>query len=364
MGSRSKVRVLQITGSLGVAGLEAVVVNWHRNLDTNRFHFDYVVTTPGPQLHDQEVLAMGARIHRLPAKHRHPLRYAMDLRALLVSIRPDIVHVHTNSASAAIDLAVLRSLPRIQSICHSHNSSCIYKAQHYALKPLINPLASHRVACSPEAAEWLFGDAKGWRYLPNGVSLARNRFNADSRTVVRGQLGVGDSLVLGHVGSFQTRKNQQFLLRVLRSVVELGVDARLVFVGEGPTKSRVDEEAQRMGLGSRVLFVGTSPDVPAFLSAFDVFLFPSEFEGAPLAPLEALANGLPVIASDQVPSAVRSHQYQSLSLSAGPAPWAQAAIGAERDLRGGPAALREGGHDDVSSAASVQTLYEQICAGA
>ena len=151
------IRVLQIIGSLGYAGVEAVVMNYYRHIDTAQVQFDFITCSSVPQRYDQEILDKGGRIFRVPSRSRHPFKYMWALKQILQTNKYQIVHVHQNSASMVMDgfVAKLCHVPVV--IGHSHNTSCNVLWQHYLFKPWVSFCFDYRLACSSAAGEWVFG---------------------------------------------------------------------------------------------------------------------------------------------------------------------------------------------------------------
>jgi len=143
---------------------------------------------------------------------------------------------------------------------------------------------------------------------------------------MRRELGIPvDAPVVGHVGLFQRRKNQAFLLQVGREILKVRPDARLLLVGDGPLRPQIEAMAREYGMEKNVVFAGQRKDVPRLmLSVMDVFALPSFEEGLAIVLTEAQAAGLHSLASSAVPTeaGVVPGGLEQLSLSEGPKPWA------------------------------------------
>ena len=125
--------------------------------------------------------------------------------------------------------------------------------------------------------------------VPNGVDLSR--FTA-------GDPAPHDGLRVGFLGRLVRNKGPEVAIRAVAEAVRSGVDASLSFVGEGPERANLQRLAARTGIRERVRFEGHRPDPAAWLQGIDVLVRPSLTEGMPLAVLEAMAAGVPVIASN------------------------------------------------------------------
>jgi glycosyltransferase involved in cell wall biosynthesis len=134
--------------------------------------------------------------------------------------------------------------------------------------------------------------------IPNGVDVARYTVeDPRARDRVRAGLGLAaDSRLVVVVAKLFAQKGHRVLLEALRGV-ELATDDAVLLVGEGPERESLERRAGELGLAS-IRFLGNRPDVPELLAASDLLALPSLWEGLPMALLEAMAAGLPVVATD------------------------------------------------------------------
>ena len=109
------------------------------------------------------------------------------------------------------------------------------------------------------------------------------------------------SITIGHVGKFSESKNQIFILKTLANLVKEDERYIAILVGDGPLKQEMEKEAEKLGVSKHVRFLGVREDIPSLMNAFDVFLFPSLFEGFGIVTIEAQSSGTPCILSDTIP---------------------------------------------------------------
>ena len=361
------VRILQMVGHLGYAGLEMAIVNLYRNLDRERFQFDFVVTDLERKRFDDEIEACGGVIHRLPNRSRHPLAYYRALKRLLDRHGYPIFHCNTNSAGAFLDLLAARRAGVPARICHSHASNCLLRGQHHLFKGLLDTVVTHRLACSSQAARWMFGKRAGEAaVLRNGIDIERFRFDPGTRARIRQQLGLGGGPWFGHVGNFQVNKNQAFALEVFAALRGHHPDAGMLFIGEGPERERVRAQAARLGLAGAVRFLGNAGNVPECLQALDGMIFPSLFEGFGLVLVEAQASGLPVLSSDTVPPEVAlSDSIRFASLQEPAEAWAARLLDlmdARAERARGAEQVRAAGYDIREQARWLEGFYSDLLA--
>ena len=128
--------------------------------------------------------------------------------------------------------------------------------------------------------------------------FSRHR-SADEIAAARRGLGIGpDDFAIGTVTRLHESKGNSYLIEAARLVVDRKPNARFFLVGEGPLRDTLEAQARQLALGDRFVFVGFARDVAAVLSAFDLSVFPSLWEGTPLTAFEALASGKPIVATD------------------------------------------------------------------
>ena len=259
--------------------------------------------------------AHGVPVHDLPSLQRE-LSLSRDsqairrLRTLLRERRPDVLHTHTAKAGATGRLAALLAgagrPPAIVHTFHGHVLSGYFSpGRERVFRRLERWLARRTsivVAVSEEVRDDLvaFGVAPADRIavVPYGLDLS-GFGTAMRRAELRAELAVPDeTFVVGWVGRLTAIKRPLDLVRVLRELVDEGVDAVLAAVGDGEDRPDVEALAAELGVTERVRLVGFRRDVKDWYSAFDAFLLVSQNEGTPVAAIEALATGRPVVATD------------------------------------------------------------------
>ena len=166
----------------------------------------------------------------------------------------------------------------------------------YLLRPFAAVYPTRLCACSRTAGSWLYGE-KPFRVFNNAIELDRFTYDAAKRKAVRQELGLGDELVLGHVGRFCYAKNHEFLLDVMAEVCKQRPDAVLLLIGEGENEAAARRKAEALGLQRNVRFLGRQSDPAKFYQAMDAFVLPSRYEGLGIVLIEAQAAALPVICS-------------------------------------------------------------------
>lgn len=321
------IRILQVIGSLGYAGVEAVVMNYYRHIDRQKFQFDFITCSPQPERYDNEIKMLGGRIFRLPSRSSNPFAYMKSLRKVIIENGYSIIHIHQNSASMAMDAFVARLCGVKTIIGHSHNTKCDVLWQHYIFKPFVNLLLTNRMACSPAAGKWVFGNKKDVFILHNAIDASRFNFNEDLRLVARKDLSVEDKFVIGYVGRlYDFQKNVFRLIDIFTCVLNKNKNACLLLIGDGPDKSGIEKIIKERKIEEHVKILGKRDDINILMMAMDVFLLPSNFEGLPVVVVEAQGSGLNCVISDRVPAPDLIHSISVLSLDQSNEYWAEQII--------------------------------------
>ncbi|WP_235427118.1 glycosyltransferase [Cohnella kolymensis] len=159
--------------------------------------------------------------------------------------------------------------------------------------------------------------------LNNAVNVQDFQYNEELRCQARAELGVGDKLLLGHIGRFNKQKNHDFVIDIFQEVHEKQPESMLVLVGDGPLRASVEKKAARLGLSEHVKFLGVRADIPRLMQGMDLFLFPSLFEGLPVVLVEAQAAGLKCVVSDAITRETDvTGRVDFISLKEPPSVWA------------------------------------------
>lgn len=296
-------------GKLDRGGIETWLVQLLSQIDRTRYQMDFLVHTADPGAYDNEVLALGAKIIPCPSS-RSPLQYARDFRRILQEHGPyDCVHSHVRYYTGyVLLLARLNGVPI--RIAHTHtgnpeeDATLQRRLYRSAMRTLIRRSATAGIAVSTVAGDTLIPNWKSdprWHLIPYGVDTTRFRIEVDALEV-RKELGIpSDRWVVGHVGRFVDVKNHQHIVRIAKTLCRPDSNIHFVLIGDGPLRESIRSQIAASGLIDRFTFVGLRSDVPRLLlGAMDSFIFPSKYEGLPIALIEAQLAGLPCVASSAV----------------------------------------------------------------
>jgi L-malate glycosyltransferase len=290
-------RVAYVIWSLGLGGAEQMVIRLAAGLDRQRFQPLVVcLNEAGPFA--EEARRTGTEVVALHKRGRYDVTVLGPLVRLLRDRRTDLVHTHLWGANLWGRIGALLSRRRPSIVATEHNTDTWKRPYHLAIDRVLCGRTTHLVAVSRHVAEFYERHHVGtgrWRIVPNGVDVERP---APTRAQARSTLGVApDSPLVGFVGRFASAKAPEVFLEAVAHAARAMPALRVVMIGDGPLRPEVEKARARHALDGRVVLTGMRNDVRDLLPAFDALLFCSEREGLSVAMLEAMAAGVPVLAT-------------------------------------------------------------------
>ncbi len=302
-------KLLCIVSGMNAGGAETFLMKIYRRLDKSCFQMDFAVNIDAKGFYDDEIIRMGGKLFKFPAKSESLIRYIRGLKKIIQDGKYDAVLRITSNAMGFMDLAIAKMAGAKKCIARSSNSSdgnsFGARISHRIGSLLFKRFVDVKIAPSSEAAIYTFGkkdyDRGLVHILHNGLDLDYFSYTENGRISVRNEFGITpNQIVLGHVGRFSIQKNHSFLLKIFQCYHNSNPDSALMLVGNGELKNDIQKKVQEMGLEKNVIFAGIRSDMPSIYSAIDVFVFPSLYEGMPNAVIEAQACGLRCVVSDYI----------------------------------------------------------------
>lgn len=326
------IRILHEDVIMDQGGIEALLMNVYRHIDRNVVQFDFMMHRPQHAFYEDEILSLGGRIYRTPKFSPIPGQYQKYMSSVESILRehPEykVLHAHAELNLWPLMLAKKVGIPT--RIAHSHNAKTTVNLKYFFFlyeKAFIKKYCTDMFMCSTPAGEWSFGreTVKNGQvtFIKNGIETERFSFDKQMRREKRAELGVGDKLVIGHVGRFMEQKNHGFLLEIFAEINKRNPNTVLLLIGDGQLIEENKQKVEKLGIAQSVKFLGIRADVNCLMQAMDVFLFPSLWEGLPLTGIEAQTAGLPVVMSDVITDEVRvTSNVHTMSLKDSAQAWA------------------------------------------
>ena len=329
------IRILHVKNSLPYDGATIVEYRIAEHLKVKNIIYDWFLISDEEWVFDERFEALGSHIFRCSEFVR---KYNSKFPSIvfykfLKEHKYDCVYFDTDFSGRAYWLLCARLAGVGRRIIHAHNSATeggINPALHSFFKAMMKFAVTDYLACSRKAAYYLFPKAEAEKaiIIKNGVDTEKFAFNQARKDAIRKRYGISDDcVVLGHVGRFSEQKNHEKLIDIFNSFQKQHSNSKLVLIGTGELMQSIKDQVESMNLSDKVIFVGSTDDVPSFLSAMDIFVFPSLFEGLPLTVIEAECSGLDVFISDTVTSEViLTDNTIQLNLSLSDIEWASRII--------------------------------------
>lgn len=336
------IRVLQVTGTMDMGGIENFLMNIYRNIDRNKIQFDFVINDRHKEdVFENEIKQLGGRIYKVPSiVDSGHFCYFRNLRNILKNNNYKIVHSHYNMVSGFILKEAEKCGVKIR-IAHSHsvndNSlkkislSSIYKKYS---RYLISKYATERFACSIEAGNWLFRN-KDFKVLSNGINIEKFFFDIQKREKIREKLEIGkETFAIVNVARFNKIKNHFFMLDIMKNLEKRDNNIKLYLIGEGDLKLEIEKRIKEYKL-KNIILLGVKKNVNEILNGMDLMLFPSLYEGLGIVLIEAQCNGLNVLVSNKVPKEadLGIEKFKILNINSNVDSWVETILKLKKDQK-------------------------------
>lgn len=364
-------RVLWAIKQLGAGGSEQLLVAAARYHDRARFEIHAVYALRGNDELAPQLAKAGVTVHCLDVVDGLDPRWVARFQRVLARGEFDVVHVHS-PLMAGVVRPLIATLPqgrRPGLVVTEHGAWRHYHPLTRALNHITVPIGDAHLAVSEEARSslprWL---RPSTRVVVHAVAVDDLLPLRRERNDVRTELGVGpDDVVVLTVANLRPVKDYPTLLAAARTVLEREPNVRFFAVGGGRLEDDVHALQRTLGLGYRFQLLGSRSDATRLMAGADLFVLASREEGYPVALMEAMALGLPVVATDVggIPEAVR-HGLEGFVVPAGrPEPLADAIcdLAEDAELRGRLAtasASRGLAYDVARSTQMMEAIYEEV----
>jgi L-malate glycosyltransferase len=292
------VKVLQIISGDIWAGAEVQAFNLIKGISKLGSVNQHVLTFNDGVLSDR-IQKEGIPLTILDETNRSLMSLFKSILATIRHIRPDVIHTHGFKENLIGGVAA--RLSRVQCIVRTyHGKGLIGNIVRYNIIELINArfLTDASIAVSHDLERFLVESGvplKKITVIHNGIEPC-SHLTTDKVKILRTELGVAvDEKVIGTIGRMVTVKDHKTLINGAKLILERYPKVKFLIVGDGPLKEELDQYAHDLGISPSVCFTGFREDAPDLLDLFDIFTLTSLHEGIPMALLEAMSLGKPVV---------------------------------------------------------------------
>lgn len=379
MNKEKPIRVLQVLTIMNLGGAETMIMNYYRHVDRTKIQFDFLLHRAERGFFDDEIESLGGKIFRMSAiSPKNYFSYKKNLN-IFFEEHPEynIIHSHLNALSSIIlGVAKKRKIP--VRIAHSHlaveakvlkkvfkkNTDIKATIKDYVqslVKGKVASVATHFFACGEKAGDWLFGKKNKEKVtiINNAINASLFSYNSSKSQKIKDGYGLQNKKVIGHVGRFNEQKNHFFLIKIFNEIYKKDNNCVLLLIGNGNLENKIKAEAKRLNIDKNILFLGLRNNIPELLQGFDLFLFPSLYEGLPVTLIEAQASGLKAITSTTVTKEANiTGLVTYLDLEKSELNWAESVLSnIDYDRKDTINQIKKGGYDIFENAKNLQTFY-------
>lgn len=299
--------VVHVIHELGTGGLENGLINIINRIPTDRYRHAIVCMTKTGSF-ESRLTMPNVKVLSLHRRSGKDLGIYWKLWKTLVSLKPSIVHTRNLSTLEAQIPAFF--IPGVKTVHGVHGRDMFDlegKSRKYNLiRKFIRPLVGRYITVSRDLQEWLISIIGVSRervvQIYNGVNQDLFKPGIKRQDLAPKDFLSDNSLVVGTVGRLAEVKDQATLIRsfavVLRMLRDSALPLRLVLAGDGPTRDRLERLTKDLGIEKFTWITGDRDDIPDILRLFDIFVLPSLGEGISNTILEAMATGLPIVATN------------------------------------------------------------------
>lgn len=280
-------------------GIESFFLNYGKYL--KNINLDFIKVTPNKLSYEKEL--GNSNIYYVPMRRDNASLRRSKIKAIFKQKNYDALWFNSNDL-ASVDIIKEAKKAGIKCIGHAHNSrtdKLNRTIRHNVNKLLVSKDFDGKFACSLSAAKWFYTDYKNATIIYNAIDVKRYLFSDEKRNNIRKKYNIpNEYMVLGDIGRLEKQKNMSYLIDVFEQYHNKNSKSYLMIVGNGSLQSELKEYVSTKNLDRSVIFTGEVNNTDDYLSAFDIFLMPSLYEGLPVTLVEAQAAGLKCIVADNI----------------------------------------------------------------
>lgn len=295
-GVTKKIKILYVITSLGIGGAERLLLSYLKLLDHKKYDFHVIALWEKPNDLLQEI-SKYCDVTILQIQSRFTPLVVFQLAKLIKLQNPDIIHSHLFQARFYTSIAHLISRRGIL-ITHKHNNVNPRKHNIFILLEMISILSGKKVIAISNSVKRSLNKfelipSKKIFVLYNGIDYDKFFKIAESNKISKEK-----PIVIGTVCRLETQKGISYLLLAMRIILTKFPSVQLEIVGDGSLLHELQSLTKDLGISNSVKFFGKFADVIPFYKKMHIFVLPSLYEGFGIVLLEAMAAGIPVIATN------------------------------------------------------------------
>lgn len=290
-------------------GVERFILNIYEQLSDENTYFTFI--TESDNLEYLHLKKMEDKVMKYTRRSTNYFKHKKDLEDIFKNNNFDVLWFNCCSLSSIDELKCAHKYGVKKIIVHSHNGKNMGGRITYFLhifnKLRLSRYATDFFACSDVAAKWMFSNKvlDKVNYINNAINAKNYTYNEINSKMLKKKYGLEDYTIVGHVGRFHTQKNHKYLIDIFQKYLFLNKNAILILCGDGSLKDNIISYVKSKQLTDHVIFMGNVSNINEMYQIFDLFLFPSLYEGLPFVLIEAQAAGIPCLISDVISKEIK-----------------------------------------------------------
>lgn len=280
-------------------GIESFFINYSNYF--KNISLDFIKVTPNDLSYERNLKSNS--IYYVPMRRDNASLRKLEIKKIFKQKKYDALWFNSNDL-ASVDIIKEAKKAGIKCIGHAHNSrtdKLNRTIRHNINKILVNKDFDGKFACSMSAAKWFYPDYKDATIIYNAINIEKHLFSQEKRSNIRKMYEIPqDYMVLGDVGRLEKQKNMPYLIDIFERYHQKNPESCLMIIGNGSQQAELKKYVKNKKLSQFVIFTGEVNNTTDYLSALDVFLMPSLYEGLPVTLVEAQAAGLKCIVADNI----------------------------------------------------------------
>lgn len=280
-------------------GIESFFINYSNYF--KNISLDFIKVTPNDLSYERNL--KNNSIYYVPMHRDNARLRKLEIKKIFKQKKYDALWFNSNDL-ASVDIIKEAKKAGIKCIGHAHNSrtdKLNRTIRHSINKILVNKDFDGKFACSMSAAKWFYPDYKDATIIYNAINIENHLFSEEKRNNIRKMYEIPrDYMVLGDVGRLEKQKNMSYLIDIFERYHQKNPESCLMIIGNGSQQAELKEYVKTKKLSQFVIFTGEVNNTTDYLSALDVFLMPSLYEGLPVTLVEAQAAGLKCVVADNI----------------------------------------------------------------
>ena len=322
-----KKKICIILHGFSNGGIEKVLYTYLTRLDLKNVQIDFVCFESQSKECFSAFKNISNNIFFVSPIRKNIIKHILEIKTIIRKGNYDIVHSNLGMWNS-ISLYYAKKFNVHIRISHCHIAmpdNIVKKLVKHLNSFIIKKCATRLVGCSSIACQYLYGKHANVEILPNCIDFSYYSYKEVNKKefLLANKLPV-DTILIGNIGRLSVQKNHKHMLDIAKIFKAKKVNACFVCVGCGELKSYLIREIKKCNLSKNFLLVGETNDTAWFYSLFDIYCFPSLYEGLGMSFVEAEVSGLPCLISNKIPTeAIISSRVMVLDLKISPKVWSE-----------------------------------------